>query len=58
MLYEVITDYLIQALEDEIPDIRKVAVEAMASGGGDAWRPLIQTKLSDESKDVRLTVIA
>jgi len=50
-------DILTQALEDEIPDIRKVAVEAMASGGGDAWRPLIQTKLSDESKDVRLTVI-
>ncbi|WP_338666603.1 HEAT repeat domain-containing protein [Pseudodesulfovibrio methanolicus] len=52
-------DILTQAVEDEIPDIRKVAVEALAASGGDeaVWRPLILHRLSDESKDVRLTVI-
>ena len=50
-------DILTQALEDEIPDIRKVAVEALASGADDAWRSLVLSKLNDESKDVRLTVI-
>ena len=45
-------DILTQALEDEIPDIRKVAVEALASGADDAWRPLVLSKLNDESKDV------
>jgi len=48
-----------QALEDEVPDIRKVAVEAFASvcEVSDEWRPLVLSKLSDESKEVRLTVI-
>jgi len=52
-------DILTTALEDEIPDIRKVAVEALASASGetDKWRPLVLSKLNDESKDVRLTVI-
>jgi len=52
-------DILKQALEDEVPDIRKVAVEGLASACeiSDAWRPLVLAKLSDESKDVRLTVI-
>ena len=52
-------DILTQAVEDEIPDIRKVAVEALAASGGDdaVWRPLILQRMSDESKDVRLTVI-
>lgn len=52
-------EYLKQALEDEIPDIRKVAVEALASSCdvSDDWRPLVLGKLSDESKEVRLTVI-
>lgn len=52
-------DILRQALEDEIPDIRKVAVEALASecNVSDEWKPLVLDKLTDESKDVRLTVI-
>ncbi|EGB13432.1 PBS lyase HEAT domain protein repeat-containing protein [Pseudodesulfovibrio mercurii] len=52
-------DILTQAVEDEIPDIRKVAIEALAGSGGDdaVWRPLVLHRLSDESKDVRLTVI-
>lgn len=52
-------EMLRQAVEDEIPDIRKVAVEALAASGGDGsvWRPLVLHRLSDESKDVRLTVI-
>lgn len=52
-------ELLKRALEDEIPDIRKVAVEAFASACdiSDDWRPLILAKLNDESKDVRLTVI-
>lgn len=52
-------DILKLALEDEVPDIRKVAVEALASACdfSDVWRPLVLGKLSDESKDVRLTVI-
>jgi len=52
-------EILKQALEDEVSDIRKVAVEALASACdvSDVWRPLILSKLSDESKDVRLTVI-
>ena len=47
------------ALEDEVPDIRKVAVEALASACdvSDEWRPMVLGKLTDESKDVRLTVI-
>jgi len=52
-------DILERAVEDEIPDIRKVAVEALASGSADkaVWRPLVLRRLSDENKDVRLTVI-
>ncbi|WP_207261013.1 HEAT repeat domain-containing protein [Desulfovibrio sp. Huiquan2017] len=52
-------DILTQAVEDEVPDIRKVAIEALAGSGGDEaiWRPLVLHRLADESKDVRLTVI-
>jgi HEAT repeat protein len=52
-------DILTQAAEDEVPDIRKVAVEALAASGGDdaVWRPLVLHRLFDESKDVRLTVV-
>ena len=52
-------EVLRNALNDEIPDIRKVAVEALAEGCGsnEEWRPLVLAKLDDESKDVRLTVI-
>lgn len=52
-------DVLTKALDDEVPDIRKVAVEAMASSCdvNDDWRPYVLAKLTDESKEVRLTVI-
>lgn len=52
-------EILKMALEDEVPDIRKVAVESLASACdvNDGWQPLVLGKLSDESKDVRLTVI-
>jgi len=52
-------DLLKQALDDEIPDIRKVSVEALSSACdvSDAWRPLVLVKLNDESKEVRLTVV-
>ncbi|WP_147821755.1 HEAT repeat domain-containing protein [Salidesulfovibrio onnuriiensis] len=52
-------DQLKVALEDEVPDIRKVAVEAVAElyrDGGD-WSAHVLPKLSDENKDVRLTVV-
>ncbi len=46
-------------LEDEIPDIRKVAVEALASSCtvSDAWKPLVLSRMTDENKEVRLTVV-
>lgn len=52
-------EILKQALEDEIPDIRKVAVESLGEGCvvHDDWRSMVLDRLSDESKDVRLTVI-
>lgn len=52
-------DILKQGLEDEIPDIRKVAVESLGEGcaTNESWRPMVLGKLNDESKDVRLTVI-
>ncbi|CCH47976.1 HEAT repeat domain-containing protein [Pseudodesulfovibrio piezophilus] len=52
-------DVLGKALEDEIPDIRKVAIEALATSceSYDEWKPMVLGMLDDESKDVRLTVI-
>lgn len=52
-------DIFTQAVDDEIPDIRKVALEAMAEAPDsiDDWRELMLQRLSDENKDVRLTVI-
>jgi HEAT repeat protein len=52
-------DILKRALEDAVPDIRKVAVEALASecDVSDDWQPLVLSRLGDESKDVRLTVV-
>jgi len=52
-------DIIREGLHDEIPDIRKVAVESLAIGCGidDEWKPLILERLNDDSKDVRLTVI-
>jgi len=47
------------ALEDEIPDIRKVALEAVAilcAPGGDGM-DLLVSRLSDESREVRLAVV-
>ncbi|BDQ35940.1 hypothetical protein SYK_03000 [Pseudodesulfovibrio nedwellii] len=48
-----------QAVEDEESDIRRVAVEALASfpDNKDTWLPLVLQRLNDESKDVRLTVV-
>lgn len=52
-------EFLKQGLEDEVPDIRKVAVEslALACDISKEWRPWVLELLQDESKDVRLTVI-
>ena len=47
------------ALEDEIPDIRKVALEAVATlctPGGDGM-DLLVSRLTDESREVRLAVV-
>lgn len=51
--------YIYDALTDEIPDIRKVAVEAMAELNTDScgWAPHLVPMLEDENKDVRLAVI-
>lgn len=51
-------DIIRQGLEDEVPDIRKVAVESLSTAsGGDEWKEMALSRLRDESKDVRLTVI-
>lgn len=52
-------DIIKAGLEDEVPDIRKVALESLvvACGMNNDWKPLVLGRLSDESKDVRLTVI-
>jgi HEAT repeat protein len=47
------------ALEDEVPDIRKVALEGfteMCVEIGE-WLPLLRARLSDENREVRLTVV-
>lgn len=47
------------ALEDEIPDIRKVAVESLGNEGELRERdlPMVAPRLNDENKDVRLAVV-
>jgi len=47
------------ALEDEVPDIRKVALEAFADMCLELseWMPILQSRLSDENREVRLTVV-
>lgn len=47
------------ALEDEVPDIRKVALEALASSCAEDEESmsLVVNRLSDENKDVRLAVV-
>lgn len=52
-------DEIKMALEDEIPDIRKVALEGFASMCVDIgeWMPVLRPRLSDENREVRLTVV-
>jgi len=52
-------DTIKAALEDEVPDIRKVALEAVASlcGPGGEGLELLVSRLSDESREVRLSVV-
>lgn len=53
-------DILREALSDEIPDIRKVALEAVSStcpADVEQWLEFVVPGLQDENKDVRLTVI-
>ncbi|WP_320174840.1 HEAT repeat domain-containing protein [Maridesulfovibrio sp.] len=46
------------ALEDEVPDIRKIALEALHDCSADSESmSLIFSRLHDENRDVRLTVI-
>jgi HEAT repeat protein len=46
------------ALEDEVPDIRKIALEALHECAGDPESmSLVFSRLHDENRDVRLTVI-
>lgn len=51
---------LSEALEDEIPDIRKVALEAigeLCQASPELWEQLMP-RLTDENRDVRLAVVA
>lgn len=52
-------DFIKSALEDEIPDIRKVALEAFGDMCVDIteWLPIVQPRLNDENREVRLTVV-
>jgi HEAT repeat protein len=52
-------DQLRDALEDEVPDIRKVALEAFGRqcSGLAEYMPLLVARLGDENKDVRLSVV-
>ncbi|MFZ5425435.1 MAG: HEAT repeat domain-containing protein [Thermodesulfobacteriota bacterium] len=52
-------DTIKAALEDEVPDIRKVALEAVAGlcGPDGEGLELLVSRLSDESREVRLSVV-
>ena len=52
-------DILKTALEDESPEIRKHALEAVASlcQDSDVWLELLVSRLLDENRDVRQTVV-
>lgn len=52
-------DIITTALTDEVPDIRKIALEALADmcGPEDAGLPFIVSRLDDENRDVRLVVV-
>lgn len=47
------------ALEDEVPDIRKIALEAVANlcGMNETGLELLASRMSDESREVRLAVV-
>ena len=46
------------ALEDEVPDIRKVAVEAFSlCQEPKRWLPIVVPRLGDENREVRLAVV-
>jgi HEAT repeat protein len=51
-------DRLHSALEDEIPDVRKVALEAITHlcADNERWLDMVRSRLHDESKEVRLTL--
>lgn len=51
-------DIIQQALEDEVPDVRKIALESLNACSIDSHNlDMIVSRLSDENRDVRLTVI-
>jgi HEAT repeat protein len=52
-------DIIREALADEIPDIRKIALEALADSCGheEGSLSLIVSRLADENRDVRLAVV-
>jgi HEAT repeat protein len=52
-------DIIRLALADEVPDIRKIALESLADSCGheEGSLPLIVSRLGDESRDVRLAVV-
>jgi HEAT repeat protein len=52
-------DIITTALADAVPDIRKIALEALADtcGGQEGGLPLIVSRLTDENRDVRLVVV-
>jgi HEAT repeat protein len=52
-------DIIKKALSDEVPDIRKIALEALADmcGHEESGLSLIVSRLSDENRDVRLAVV-
>lgn len=51
-------DIIRQGLSDEVPDIRKIALETLAGTcGQEGILPLIVSRLEDENRDVRLVVV-
>ncbi|WP_432737553.1 HEAT repeat domain-containing protein [Maridesulfovibrio sp. FT414] len=51
-------NYIKMALEDELPDVRKIALEALNDCGSDGdSMSLVFSRLHDENRDVRLTVV-
>jgi len=51
-------DIIRRGLADDVPDIRKIALETLAGTcGQDGILPLIVSRLEDENRDVRLVVV-